>query len=53
MTQLEAVLESYISTMEYNLAQHERAGGKWPWFDSEEFTRGRLAAYKEIRERLR
>lgn len=46
------MLDSYISTMEYNFAQYERTGGHWPWPGTEEFARGRLAAYKEIRRYL-
>jgi hypothetical protein len=51
MNTLTTVLNGYISNIEYNLSQH-RPGAYWPWPDSEDFARGRLEAYKEIRRYL-
>jgi hypothetical protein len=48
ITALRDMLASTISTMEYNMAQHERIGGQWPYADTYEEAKGRLRAFKEI-----
>ena len=46
-------LESTVSTMEANIAQHESIGGSWPYPGSYEEAKGRLMAYKDMQRIVR